>query len=65
MSVAGLPVPERALNFVSQRINPIMDMSLARFPAEIRDLTVMTGWIRVRGTADLSHGLSAIGKGAE
>ena len=62
MSVAGLPVPEMALNFVSERINPIMDMSLARFPAEIHDLTVMTGRIRVRGTADLSHGLSTIEK---
>ena len=59
MSVAGLPIPERALNFVSERINPVMDMSLASFPAQITRIAVMAGRIRVEGTADLRRGLSA------
>jgi len=64
ISVAGLPAPGFAVDYVSERINPIMDLSLAKFPAEITELTVSTGRLTVCGKADLNRGLGA-GKGVE
>jgi hypothetical protein len=57
MSVAGLSMPGMVVDFVTKRINPVMDLSLAGFPAQIVDLAVVNGGVRVSGTADLSRGL--------
>lgn len=57
MSVAGLSMPGMVVDFITKRINPVMDLSLAGFPAQIQSLAVVNGGVQVSGTADLSHGL--------
>jgi hypothetical protein len=63
ISVAGLNMPGMVVDYVTKRINPVMDMSLANFPAEIHHLAVLNGEIRVSGTADLNHGMQVAQQG--
>ena len=57
MSVAGLNVPGRVIDFIMNRVNPVLDLSLGNFPAVITKVTIQPGAIKVEGTADLTHGM--------
>ncbi|MDO8683276.1 MAG: DUF2993 domain-containing protein [Armatimonadota bacterium] len=57
LSVAGISMPEIAIKFVTERINPVMDMSLAKFPATIKSVSIIDRGIKIKGIADLKNGL--------
>lgn len=50
-SIARLPVPAFAVNKVLDRVNPILDMSVMKFPVQLTDLLVKKGSVVIRGTA--------------
>jgi len=55
-SVARLPVPAYVVNKVLGRVNPILDMSLMRFPVSLGDIEVKKNAVIVKGRAQFKPG---------
>ena len=51
-SVAHLPVPSYVVNKVLDRVNPILDMALMKFPVSLKDIVVKKNEVVIKGSAD-------------
>ncbi|MHB0913528.1 MAG: LmeA family phospholipid-binding protein [Armatimonadota bacterium] len=53
-SVAHLPVPAYVINKVLDRINPVIDLSVLRFPVKIETIDLKSGAVELGGTAEFN-----------
>ncbi len=53
-SIGRIPVPAAAVNLALRQINPLLDLSTLRYPLAVRQASIESGHIVVRGTVDLS-----------
>ena len=51
-SVAHLPVPDYLVNKALDRMNPILDMSVLKFPVSLKKITIMKNAVFVEGSAE-------------
>lgn len=50
-AVAHVPMPAYLVNKALQRVNPVLDMSMMRFPVTLQDITVSKGTVVIKGNA--------------
>lgn len=55
-SVAHLPFPSLVANKILDRVNPVLDMSIMRFPVTLSGITIKNGSVSIKGSAQFGKG---------
>jgi hypothetical protein len=55
-----VPIPGPIVRFISERLNPVIDLTTVRTPIRVRQVTVRDGTVVLTGDADTARLLTLV-----